>query len=92
MSRVTLPVPIEIVKFWKGRRRDKAVVVTLSTYEQTNIVNVREHHVGTDGIMRPTTKGIAMSVLRLAELADSLTKALAKARELQLLNDPEASG
>ena len=91
MSRVTLPEPIEICKFWKGRRRDKAVVVTLSTYEQINIVNVREHHVGTDGIMRPTTKGIAMSVKHLGELAAGIAKALAKARALELIDDNEGA-
>jgi hypothetical protein len=93
MNRVTLPEPVEIVKFWKGRRRDKAVVITLSTYEQTNIVNVREHHVGTDGIMRPTTRGLAMSVKHLGELAAGITKALARARALELIEDDEgASG
>ena len=93
MTRVTLLEPVEIVKFWKGRRRDKAVVISLSTYEQTNIVNVREHHVGTDGIMRPTTRGLAMSVKHLGELAAGITKALARARALELIEDNEgASG
>ena len=87
MSRVSLPEPVEICKFWKGRRRDKAVVVTLSTYEQTNIVNVREHFVGSDGIMRPTIKGISMSVKHLGELAAGIAKALAKARALELIDD-----
>jgi len=91
MSGTGLSEPVEIVKFWKGRRRDKAVVITLSTFEQTDIVNVREHHVGTDGIMRPTTKGIAMSVKRLDELAAGITKALAKARALGLIADDEGA-
>jgi hypothetical protein len=77
--------PIEIAKFWKTRRRNVAVVTSLSAYEETNIINVREHFVGTDGIMRPTTKGIAMSVRRLPELSNALRKALEKARELNLL-------
>jgi hypothetical protein len=92
VSRVTLSEPVEICKFWKGRRRDKAVVVTLSTYEQINIVNVREHHVGTDGIMRPTTRGIAMSVKHLGELAAGIAKALVKARALELIDDNEGAG
>jgi hypothetical protein len=93
MSRVSLPEPVEICKFWKGRRRDKAVVISLATYEQTNIVNVREHHVGADGIMRPTTKGVAMSVKHLGELAAGIAKALARARALELIEDNEgASG
>jgi hypothetical protein len=78
---------VEIAKFWKSRRRDKAVVISVGDYEGTNIVNVREHFIGVDGIMRPTTKGIAMSVKHLPELAAGITKALAKARELGLLDD-----
>jgi len=85
-----LSEPIEICKLWKNRRRDKAIVVSLSAYEETNIVNVREHFVGSDGIMRPTTKGIATSVRRLPELSRALRLALEKARSLNLL--PEGDG
>jgi hypothetical protein len=77
--------PIEIEKFWKSRRRDKAIVVSLSNYEGVNIVNVREHFVGSDGCMRPTTKGIAMSVRRLPELSKAVRQALETARSLNLL-------
>jgi hypothetical protein len=80
-----LAEPIEIAKFWKTRRRDKAIVILLSAYEETNIVNVREHFIGSDGIMRPTTKGIAMSVRRLPELSKAVRQALERARELNLL-------
>jgi Transcriptional Coactivator p15 (PC4) len=79
--------PIEIAKFWKGRRRDKAIVVSLSSYEGTNIVNVREYFIGSDGCMRPTTRGIAMSVRRLPELSRAVRAALEKARNLNLLPD-----
>ena len=85
-----LAEPIEICKISKNRRRDKAIVVSLSAYEETNIVNVREYFVGADGIMRPTTKGIAMSVRRLPELSNALRKALETARALNLL--PEDGG
>jgi hypothetical protein len=85
--RPTLPEPIEIGKFWKNRRRDTAIVVSLSSYEGVNIVNVREHFIGSDGCMRPTTKGLAMVVRRLPELSSAIRKALEKARELDLLPD-----
>jgi hypothetical protein len=42
-QRPTLPEPIEIAKFWKNRRRNIAIVVSLSAYEGVNIVNVREY-------------------------------------------------
>jgi hypothetical protein len=37
--------------------------------------------------MRPTTKGTAMVVRRLPELAAAINKAVAKARELGLLDE-----
>jgi hypothetical protein len=74
-------------KLWKTRRRDIAIVGSLSTYQETNIFGLREHVVGSDGIMRPTTRGIAMAVKRLPEVADTVNKMLAKARELGLLDD-----
>ncbi|WP_213740949.1 transcriptional coactivator p15/PC4 family protein [Bradyrhizobium sp. dw_411] len=81
---------IEIAKWWKSRRRDVAVVVSLSSYEGHNLINVREYLVGGDGCMRPSTKGIAMVVRRLPEFSRAIRKALEKARELDLL--PEGEG
>ena len=43
----------------------------------------------TDGIDRPTTKGVAMGIRRLPELAQALAKAEAKARALGLLDQTE---
>jgi hypothetical protein len=85
-ERVTLPEPIETGKFFKNRWRQKVIVVSLATHQEINIVNVREHFVGSDGCMRPTTKGIAMSVRRLRELAKAINKAVAKAQELHLID------
>jgi hypothetical protein len=89
MSAKPLPLTetIEIAKWWKSRRRDIAVVVSLSSYEGHNLVNVREHFIGSDGCMRPTTKGLAMVVRRLPEFSNAIRKALEKARELDLLPD-----
>jgi Transcriptional Coactivator p15 (PC4) len=87
MKPPPLAEPIEVAKWWKSRRRDIAVVVSLSAYEGHNLVNVREHFIGSDGCMRPTTKGLAMVVRRLPEFAAALAKALAKARELGLIDD-----
>ena len=90
MTRVTLPKPVEVAKFFKNRRKD-VIVVSLSTYEGRNLVDVRQHFHNEKGQMRPTSKGVAMVVLRLPDLAKAVTKALQKARELGLLNDDEAS-
>jgi hypothetical protein len=91
MTRTTLSEPVEITKFWKNRGRNESVHVALSAYEGHNLINVRVYSTGTDGVDRPTQKGIAMSVRKLPELADALNKALAKARELGLLVGDEAS-
>src|SRR5690349_25091897 len=89
-----LAEPIEIAKFWKNRRRAESVHVSLSEYEGHPLINVRIYATGADGIDRPTTKGVAMGIRKLPELAQALAKALAKAeakaRELGLISD-EAS-
>jgi hypothetical protein len=80
--------PVEI-KFWKTRRRDIAIHVTQSIYEGVNVFGVREHAVGSDGISRPTQRGITMSVRRLQELADAVNKILRIVKERGLIPDSE---
>jgi len=87
MSRVTIPEPVEIAKFWKNRRRLESVHVTLSEYEGHCLINLRVYCTGADGIDRPTPKGLAMAVRKLPELARTLAKAEAKARELGLIDE-----
>ena len=89
-ARVTLSEPVEVAKFFKNRRKD-VIVVSLSTYEGRNLVDVRQHFHNDKGQMRPTSKGVAMVVLRLPDLAKAVNKAMAKAKELGLLDDDEAS-
>jgi hypothetical protein len=82
----TLDEPVVISKFWKNRRRNESVHVTLSEYEGHCLINVRVYCTGTDGIDRPTPKGVAMGIRKLPELARALIKAEAKARELGLID------
>ena len=60
-------------------------MLSFSEYEGHCLINVRVYCTGTDGIDRPTPKGVAMAVRKLPELARALVKAEAKARELGLL-------
>jgi hypothetical protein len=92
MSQKPAPLaePVEIAKFWKNRRRNESVRVTLSEYEGHCLINVRVYATGGDSVDRPTPKGVAMDVRKLPELARALAKAEAKARELGLIDD-EAS-
>jgi hypothetical protein len=91
-ARATLPEPIEIAKFWKSRNRAEHVRVDLSEYKGHSLINVRIWQTGTDGIDRPTAKGIAMSVRKLPELASALAKAETTAIELGLLQGASDDG
>lgn len=86
MNRPPIADPVEIAKFWKNRRRNESVHVTLSQYEGRSLINIRVYATGSDGIDRPTTKGIAMAVDKLPTLAQALLKAETKARALGLIN------
>jgi hypothetical protein len=86
--RPTLNEPVQISSFWKNRRHD-AVVTTLSTFEGRNLVDIRTHVMDRKGCLVPTPKGVSIVVLRLPELADAVNKALAKAKELGLIDDDE---
>ena len=85
----TLAGPITIARFWKNRGRNESVHITLSEYEGHPLINIRVYSTGSDGIDRPTTKGIAMGIRKLPELVAAVAKALAKARELGLIPDDE---
>jgi Transcriptional Coactivator p15 (PC4) len=91
-ARTNLPEPKLIAKFWKNRRRVESVHVSLSEYEGHALINVRIYATGTDGIDRPTQKGVAMAVRKLPELARALVTAESKARELGLLDDDGGAG
>jgi Transcriptional Coactivator p15 (PC4) len=92
MTARTLPEPVPIAKFWKSRNRTEHVRVDLSEYQGRPLINVRVWQTGSDGIDRPTKRGIAMAVRNLPELVRALVKAEAKARELNLVDDGAADG
>jgi hypothetical protein len=89
--RPTLDEPVVVDKFWRNRRHD-AIITSLATYHDKNIVSVRTFVMAKDGCLVPTTKGLSILVLKLPELAKAVNKALAKARELGLLDDNESGG
>jgi hypothetical protein len=90
-----LAEPETFLKIWKDRRRTESVHVTVSEYQGRALISVRIYATGTDGIDRPTPKGVSMAVDKLPQLARALAKAEARARALGLLDDhgaTEASG
>jgi hypothetical protein len=89
-----LAEPIEIAKFFKSARdRSKHVRVDLSEFKGHPLVNIRVWETGTDGIDRPSVKGLALAISKLPELTRALLKAEGRARELGLLGaDDGAAG
>lgn len=87
MTRPSLAEPVEVVKFWKSARdRAAHVRIELSEFKGHPLVNIRVWETGSDGVDRPSVKGIALAIAKLPELAAGITKALAKARELGLID------
>jgi hypothetical protein len=91
MSEPTIAEPIEICKFWKSRDHRAHVRIEISEYQGHPLVNVRIWETGSDGIDRPTVKGIALAVRKLPKLADGINKALERARVLNLLPEDGSS-
>jgi Transcriptional Coactivator p15 (PC4) len=88
-TRVTLPEPIEISKFWRNRKGE-AVIVSLREYEGRVLIDCRVNFTNKEGKLQPTAKGLSLVVLRLPELAAAVNKALARAKELGLLDEDGA--
>ena len=91
-ARPTLPEPIEIAKWWKSRRRDIAIMVSLRHYEGHNLIDVREYFTDQAGCMKPSKRGLAMAVRNLPELSRTLRLALEKAKSLGLLESDDSGG
>jgi hypothetical protein len=82
----TIAEPIPVAKFWKSARDKSAHVrIELSEFKGHLLVNIRIWETGTDGIDRPTVKGIALALAKLPELAAGIARALVVAKERGLL-------
>jgi Transcriptional Coactivator p15 (PC4) len=79
-----------IARFWKSPRdRTTHVRVGFSEHMGYPLINIRVWQTGSDGIDRPTVKGIALNVRKLPELHAAISKALVKAKELGLISGDE---
>jgi hypothetical protein len=85
-----LAEPVVVHRSWVNRRHD-ALVVSLSTFNDINIVDVRKHSMNAAGQLVPTPKGIALKVTRLRDLHKAIDKALRRAEELGLIASGEAA-
>jgi hypothetical protein len=84
--RPELAAPVEVDKWWSNRRHD-AIVTTLQSYMGHNLIDLRKHAMGRDGVLKPTGKGITIKITRLFDLQKAIEKAIAKAQELNLLDE-----
>jgi Transcriptional Coactivator p15 (PC4) len=81
----TLSEPVIIGQWWRNRRGE-AIRISLSTFQNQNLVDVRVWATDpADGILKPTTKGIASQVRHLPKLVSGFAKAEELARELGLI-------
>jgi hypothetical protein len=80
-----LSEPVIVDRMWANRQHD-AVFVTLQTYRDHNLIDIRKHAMDGAGKLVPTPKGIALKINRLPDLAKAIDKALRKARELGLID------
>jgi hypothetical protein len=76
---------IVIDKWWRNRGGE-AIYVRLAPYEGQTLIDIRTWFTDKEGISRPG-KGFACRAKHLRQLVDALTKALARARDLGLLDD-----
>ena len=80
MSEPTIIATIE-------KSNKESVVVTLSTYRQSNRIDVRTFGNYDGEGLRPTKKGVSLDIAHLPELLDAVTRATDEACRLGLLKD-----
>jgi hypothetical protein len=87
----TDPLKEEVVvgQFFKNRRKEH-VRLTLRRFEGRAIADLRQFFVTADGFSQPTTKGIAIVVARLPDLAAIVNRAVKRAVDLGLLSAEDA--
>ena len=85
------PLKEEVVvgQFFKNRRKEH-VRLTLRRFEGRAIADLRQFFITADGFSQPTTKGIAVVVARLPDLATIVNRAVKRAVELGLLSVEDA--
>jgi Transcriptional Coactivator p15 (PC4) len=80
-----LAEPITVAEWWKNRRGE-SIRLVLNTFGGRSIFDLRTWYTGDDGKLKPG-KGFAAEVRHLPRLAAAIAKAVARARELGLIDD-----
>jgi Transcriptional Coactivator p15 (PC4) len=85
VRRPELIEPVVVDKWWVNRRHD-AIVATLQSYLGHNLIDLRKHAMGRDGVLKPTSKGITIKVTRLRDLQKAIEKSIKMAEALGLID------
>jgi Transcriptional Coactivator p15 (PC4) len=80
-----LAEPVTVATCWKNRGGD-AVYVRLTSYKVFNLIDIRNWRADAQGISQPG-KGIALQVKHLPWLHAAIGQAMARAKELGLIDD-----
>jgi Transcriptional Coactivator p15 (PC4) len=83
--RPELTDPVVVDQWWVNRRHD-AMVTKLQSYLGHNLIDLRKHVMGRDGVLKPTSKGITVKVGRLRDLQRAIELAIKKAEALGLID------
>jgi hypothetical protein len=78
--------PVDIFKMWKSpRNRKQTLVGAIKQYEGHTFLDCRLFDTNADGQAVPTTKGVTVGIAQLPQFVAGVNLALARARELGLL-------
>jgi hypothetical protein len=80
------PRPALVIAEWDRNARE-VVRVALDQYNGRHTINVRVWYRDDDDVLKPSKSGITLAVKHLPALSDAMAQALAKARQLELIED-----
>ena len=84
-SEITHGRPSHVVAEWDRNARER-IRVELGQYNGRDTINARVWY-WDDDVLKPGRAGLTLATKHLPALADAMAKALAKARELGLIED-----
>lgn len=78
--------PSHVIAEWDRNARER-IRVELGSYNGRDTINARVWYWDDDDVLKPSRSGLTLAVKHLPALADAMGKALAKARELGLIEE-----
>lgn len=85
-DKPAIAYPVEISKMWKSaRNRKQTIVLAFKQFEGTTFLDCRLFDTNAEGQTVPTIKGVTVGIAQLQQFVAGVNKALARAREMGLL-------